>query len=208
MLYRIFRRWISLVFVTTALCGLVYLAVQQSLRQGANDPQIQMAEDAAAALQTSTSTQDIVPSSGIVNINKSLAPYIVLYDASGRPIAGNGLLNNSLPNLPAGVFGYVAGAGEDRFTWQPAPDIRQAVVVTQVANAASPVSFAMVGRSLREVEIREGHVFFEVAAVWCFVVGGLLILEIIFAAVESWFWNRRGTRSPATPKRPARRSRS
>ena len=49
-LKNILRYWLPLAAVTTLLCGLIYLAVQQSLRWGANDPQIQMAEDAAAAL--------------------------------------------------------------------------------------------------------------------------------------------------------------
>ena len=44
------KTWVPLTIGTTLLCGLVYLATQQSIRQGANDPQIQMAEDAAAAL--------------------------------------------------------------------------------------------------------------------------------------------------------------
>jgi hypothetical protein len=47
----ILRAWLPIAVVTAAFCGLAYLTVQQSLRQGANDPQIQMAEDAAARAQ-------------------------------------------------------------------------------------------------------------------------------------------------------------
>ena len=39
----ILRHWFPLAVVATAFCGLVYVAVQQELRQNANDPQIQMA---------------------------------------------------------------------------------------------------------------------------------------------------------------------
>ncbi len=44
----ILKAWLPIAVVTIGLCGLAYLTVQQSLRQGANDPQIQMADDTAA----------------------------------------------------------------------------------------------------------------------------------------------------------------
>jgi hypothetical protein len=53
-IWDILRHWLPLAALTTALCGLVYLAVQQALRQAANDPQIQMAEDAAYILSQGT----------------------------------------------------------------------------------------------------------------------------------------------------------
>jgi hypothetical protein len=167
MTYKIIRRFLPVAFLATALCGLVYLAVQQSLRQGANDPQIQMAED-------------MVVASGTVNINASLAPYMVSYDASGHPIGGNGMLDGSLANLPSGVFSYTAAHGEDRFTWQPRPGIRQAVVLVSIPSGG----FVMAGRSLREVEVREDQAEHEAGAVWLAVIGGLLILEIFFAWIE------------------------
>ena len=173
MITSILKRFLPLAFLTTALCGLVYIAVQQDIRQSANDPQIQMAEDAAAQLSvgaTGTSTVDIA---------NSLAPYMVVFDDSGAPIAGNGNLNGSLPHLPLGVFAYTATAGEDRFTWQPTPGVRQAVVLVRVDNPSGTASFIMAGRSLREVEIRENKLETEVGGVWFFAIGGLLILEIL-----------------------------
>src|SRR5271154_1856176 len=113
---RILKRWYPLAFAVTVVCALAYAAVQQDYRQSANDPQIQMAEDAAAALASGTAAQTLVPSD-TVNIGTSLAPYLVFYSASGTPVMGNGLLNGALPNLPQGLFTYTAGAGEDHVTW-------------------------------------------------------------------------------------------
>src|SRR5438270_7168527 len=48
---RVFLYWLPVALAITVLSGLVYVAVQQDLRQGANDPQIQMAEDAAVQLE-------------------------------------------------------------------------------------------------------------------------------------------------------------
>ncbi len=47
----ILKHWLPLALVIVAMSGLVYLAVQQALRLSANSPQVQMAEDAAAALR-------------------------------------------------------------------------------------------------------------------------------------------------------------
>jgi hypothetical protein len=56
--------------IVTGLVGLLYVTVQQDLRQGANDPQIQMAEDIAAKLAGGQQVQSVVPSEK-VNIASS-----------------------------------------------------------------------------------------------------------------------------------------
>ena len=62
IIFRIIMKWLPLAIATAGLCALVYLTVQQSLRMGANDPQIQMAEDAASQLNTGMSMDSVVPS--------------------------------------------------------------------------------------------------------------------------------------------------
>jgi hypothetical protein len=47
---KVLKQWLPLAIAITLLCGLVYVAVQQEVRLSANDPQIGMAEDLAAAL--------------------------------------------------------------------------------------------------------------------------------------------------------------
>ncbi|MQC26608.1 MAG: hypothetical protein DWG76_04050 [Chloroflexi bacterium] len=95
----ILRLWIPLVGVLTLMVGLLYASVQQVHRSGADDPQIQMAEDAAKRLNARESIQDIVPV-GEVEISESLAPFLNFYDADGQAVAGNGLLHGSLPDYP------------------------------------------------------------------------------------------------------------
>jgi hypothetical protein len=48
--FKFFRSWLPLAVVIVALCEQAYLTAQQLLRQGANDPQIQLSEDFAASL--------------------------------------------------------------------------------------------------------------------------------------------------------------
>jgi hypothetical protein len=182
MIYRIFKTWILFAFLAAAMCGLVYLAVQQSLRIGANDPQIENAEDAAMMLGNGVPIASVVPA-GSIDIASNLGTYMVLFDASGNPISGDARLDGAMPNLPPGVFAYTKTHGEDRFTWQPRRGVRSAVVVVSVANSSS-ASFVMAGRSLREIEIRETQAFREAAAAWFVTVIGILIIQLFFAACD------------------------
>ena len=151
-IFEIFKKWLPLAIATAGLCGLVYLTVQQSLRIGANDPQIQMAEDTASALNTGSSLDSLVPSAK-VNIATSLTPFLEVYDYSGTIQASSGVLYDSNPAIPHGVLDYTRQNGEDRISWQPEPGLRIAAVVVRYDNG-----FVLAGRSLREVEKRISQV--------------------------------------------------
>jgi hypothetical protein len=176
----ILRRWLPLAAVTTLLCGLIYLVAQQSLRMGANDPQIQMAEDAANALSTGSTPQSVLPS-GLVEISSSLAPFLVVYSDSGQPLASSGLLHGMPPDLPMGVFDYARQNGEDRISWQPEAGVRVAAVV--VAYGGPQPGFVLAGRSLREVEIRETNIQNITGIAWLATLGLSLIVVGLSEAV-------------------------
>jgi hypothetical protein len=143
------KTWLPLAAVIICLCGLLYLCIQQTLRLGANQPQVQMAEDAARALAAGAQPESLIPT-GQVEISESLAPYMILYDKDGKVSASNALLHGQVPELPAGVLAYTTNKKDDRFSYQPEPAARGAVVV--VSAQGGPGGFALVGRSLREVE--------------------------------------------------------
>ncbi|MBI2759714.1 MAG: hypothetical protein HYX49_13710 [Chloroflexi bacterium] len=71
----ILRTWLPLAVVITAFSVLVYTVVQQALRQGLNDPQVQMAEDAAYTLNNGA-TVDSIASGNKVEMSRSLAPFL------------------------------------------------------------------------------------------------------------------------------------
>src|SRR5512141_1214227 len=125
---RIFSRWLPFAVAVTGLCLLVYMTVQQSLRQGANDPQIQMAEDAAAALKSGANADSIMPQTQI-EMSTSLAPFMVVFDSSGKVIASSGLLHGAMPDYPKGALDAAKESGENRVTWQPSADTRVASAV-------------------------------------------------------------------------------
>jgi len=163
----ILLHWLLAAIVVTGLIGLIYAAVQQDIRQGANDPQIQMAEDAAAKLAGGESVQNVVPSEK-VDIATSLAPYLIIFDAHGNPIGSTAQLDGQTPTIPQGVFDSVRQNGEDRITWQPQAGVRSAVVVTQFKGSTS--GFVVAGRSLREVEKREDALLQILVAGWVVMI--------------------------------------
>lgn len=185
------KYWLFTAIIVTGLCGLLYATVQQVLRQDANDPQIQMAEDSAVKLANGQQVQNVVPSENI-DIANSLAPYIIVFDVNGKPVASSGQLNGQSPTIPAGVFDYVRHNGEDRFTWQPRPSIRSAIVVTQVKGPHP--GFVLAGRSLREVEKREDDTMQVV------LLGWISMLFVTFLATAMLFFRRSSKEPVSVPK--------
>jgi hypothetical protein len=163
--------WIPFAVCIVCLCALMYLLVQQDIRQSANDPQIQLAEDVSGALNSGY-TPSALGISGSVDISKSLATYINIYNSKGQPIAGNGFLGKGLATLPSGVTSYVTHNGEDRFTYQPASGVRSAVVVAKYANG-----FVLAGRSIKEIEDRETLILHDTE------LGGIVTLALTLLSI-------------------------
>lgn len=131
-----------------------YTAVQQQYRQNANDPQIQMAEDAAAALKDNQPYTSVLPG-GSVDMATSLAPYVIVMDQNGKVLASNVHLGSDVQTTPpAGTLTYARKHGEDRFTWQPRKDVRQAAILIPFQNSEIR-GYVLAGRSLRVVEQNE-----------------------------------------------------
>ncbi len=167
--------WVLISIISLILCLLIYATVQQSIRAGANDPQIQIAEDIVNSLNDGQKITDF-SSSIRTDIAKSLATYVVIYDGGGNALTGTGVLDGTLPSLPKGVFEAAKANGEDLVTWQPQKNVRSAIVVVPY-NAG----FVMAGRSLREIEKREDKIFDMAIWAWLFIV---FISFIILYSIE------------------------
>jgi hypothetical protein len=162
--------------VITVIFLLIYAAVQQTYRSGANDPQIQMARDIARYLNEGKTIEGIFPVDS-VDISKSLASFAVLYDSKSKPIKSSGFLNGTSPQLPPGVFDFVKSHGEDMVSWQPQHGVRMAMVLAFVQSPN--VSFVAVGRSLKEIEIRENNLVSMLSGGWLVCIGIILIHALI-----------------------------
>src|SRR5581483_7658620 len=97
--------WLMAAVPATLVLGVAYAVVQQDYRTSLDDPQIQMAEDAAARLQGGESPAAlVVREAPPVDISGSLDPWLAVYDASGTPLEASAVLDNVSPKLPQGVF--------------------------------------------------------------------------------------------------------
>ncbi|MCE5260078.1 MAG: hypothetical protein LLG44_13625, partial [Chloroflexi bacterium] len=149
----ILRIWLPLAVLAVAFALLAYALAQQVLRQNANDPQVQLARDTAAALAEGAQPYTLLPAQ--VNLSRSLAPFVQVYDAAGRLTAGSGLLDGLPPRIPQGVLEVARAQGENRVTWEPAPGARFAAVVASVQGGDG--GFVLAARSLAETEARARH---------------------------------------------------
>ena len=172
--------------ISTVLALALYTIPQQVLRLGANDPQVQLAGDLTARLEQGAAPAEAVPAASI-DMARSLAPFVIVYDDQGRPVASQATLNGSVPSPPVGVFEFVRTHGEERVSWQPvrgsAGPVRIAAVVMRV-NGAHP-GFVLAGRSLREVEAREELVEHLAGLAW------LAMLVLIAIGTLSFGWYTR-----------------
>ena len=155
--------WLFAAAALTAGALIAYALVVQIERQGANDPQIQLAEDGATRLEHGLPLTQVVPADTI-DVARSLAPFVIVLDDAGKPVASSGLLDGQAPIPPPGAIAFVRGNGEERVTWAPRPGLRLASVIRRVAG--SRPGFIIAARSLREVQWRIARLTRIIAIGW------------------------------------------
>ena len=165
--------------LVTVIMLLIYATIQQSYRTGLNDPQIQIARDISLQIEQGKSIESTLNNDPF-DITKSLSPFIVLYDAQGKPLRSNAFLDGKMPQVPVGVFNEVKENGEYDVSWQPRKGVRMAMVI--VKTNAGPVQFVAAGRSMVEVEQRINNMRTMIFIAW------IICLAIIaIAAVFTYF---------------------
>ncbi|HTX86822.1 MAG TPA: hypothetical protein VMC41_02005 [Candidatus Nanoarchaeia archaeon] len=175
----IIKKIILAAVILALVFGFVYSVSQQVLRQSANDPQIQIAEDSAAALNAGDQPRFLKNNVyGMIDSSKSLAPFLINFDAAGKPVDSTAALNGQTPIPPAGVFAYAKAHGQNRVTWQTPDGTRLAAVIVYYSGNGG--GYALAGRSLLEVEKRESNLEFLTFWAWLFSV--LVLAALIFAS--------------------------
>ena len=171
--------FLPLAVLATLTCGLVYVEVQQALRSGANDPQYQMAEDAASRLDAGSRPADLVDTANTVDAATSLAAFTIIFDSAGRVLASEVTLDGGQPVPPGGVLRAAKPGSPNAVTWQPREGVRIASVT--VAWSGGTV---LAGRSLRRVEEQEWNSELIAGAAWLVALVGLAGAAIAAA----WVW--------------------
>ena len=173
---KVILTWLPFAFVISSFTGLIYVTVQQNYRQQANDPQIQMAQDIANdyAQNKKSLSLDNLPKES-VDISKSLSPFVIIFNSDFKAVYSTATLNGKIPSPPVGTFLAAKAYSEDRFTWQPQPATRLATVIDKYKSNQEE-GYILVGRSLREIEIREDQTLFFCIAIWGISVVGTFIV--------------------------------
>ncbi len=171
------RIWLPIAIAVTGLCAVSLWTVQQVYRQSLNDPQVQIAEDIATALETGAKPASLIATSTKVDVAASLRPYTVIYDKDLTPLAWSGEYQGKPPMPPKSVFENAegpegTGLGENRVTWQPEEDVRSAIVVVHVLKTGG---FVLSGRNMRETEDRIWDMQAIVGLVWILTLAATLI---------------------------------
>jgi hypothetical protein len=176
------RTLIFQALLLTTICSMFALAmygtVQHALRSGANDPQFQMAGDAVTQLEQGADAASIVGPHQ-VDMTRSLAPFLIVYDSNGMPVASAAQLNGRAPKPPFGVFRHASEHHLNVLTWQPESGVRIAAVIEPYAGQRS--GFVLAGRSLRVVEERESTTLQMVGLAWLGMMAIVLVATTGFA---------------------------
>ena len=157
------RVWLLGLLTLVAGAFAAYIVQQQLQRHAANDPQLQLARDGAAALERGRAPAQLA-TGDTIDIAHSLAPFVIVLDDTGAPIASSGRLDGQIPVPPLGVLAAVRRLGEERVTWAPRRSVRLASVVHRV-NGARP-GFIVAARSLDETEWRIGRLGRLILTAW------------------------------------------
>jgi len=173
--------WLVAAFTLAAAAGISYSVAQQALRQSANGPQVQLAEDGARAISAGNPA-DAVAAGDKIDIAVDLAPFVIVYDAQGNALASSGLLNGQAPKIPAGVLATAKANGEDRVTWTPSRGVRIAAVVTRVNGG--PGGYVLAGRSLQEAERTIGNIGALVLVLWAGSITFLLVVCLLYGFIK------------------------
>jgi len=167
----------------TGVSALAFLVGQQIYRQTLNDPQIQMAEDASARLNGGEVPAALVERGAPpIDISGSLSPWLAIYDASGMQLEASAVLDNVPPQPPVGVFDVtkwsehktreVPAGIETTLSWQPRPDVREALVLVQTKDKKYVV---VAGRNTRAHEQRIQQLALNSFVIWIFTLVCLFI---------------------------------
>lgn len=180
---RAFPKWLPIGVAVTLVLLISYAFAQQVYRQSANDPQVMMAHDTAAALAAGTPADQLV-SREKVDPSASLAPFLIVLDSSGHVVVSSMTLGGSSPVPPSGVLDTAKTSGEYRVTWQPRVDARVASVVVPVKGG--PGGFVVAGRSLKAVEDRVDQLGQMAGLGWI----GTLVLTLLATVGGVWLTER------------------
>jgi len=165
MIRTIFFPHVAAAILVTGIVLLVYASVQQQYRTTANDPQLQVARDAAIKLKQGKNIA-VVVQPDTIDMEQSLSSCIQVYGPANNLLASTGYIGTQPPAIPGGVLEKARQEGEYAVTWQPTAMARMAAVIIYTGGRQG--SYIVVARQLEEVEKRVAALVKMVFMCWLF----------------------------------------
>lgn len=178
--------WFPAAAVVIVSAVSLYVVAQHIQRTTANDPQYELARDAAADLILGEEPALVV--TGVpVDITQSLAPFTVIYDTEGDVLATNATgVEEDFLTPPLEMLNEARSDGINEVTWQPRKDLRYASVIQHWRGELGEGT-VLVARSLELVEKRATQTL-SLAFV-ALVIG--LIIAALGALAGAWVLEQR-----------------
>src|SRR2546426_504951 len=108
--------FLLLAAMSTVICLAIYVSVQQTYRNNANDPQVEAAQTISNVMDQGVPADAITGQSDQVDLEKSLSLFISIFDKDGKLVSSTGKIGNDSPTPPPGMFDYLKAHGQERFT--------------------------------------------------------------------------------------------
>jgi hypothetical protein len=153
----LFTQAICLSLVAFGVALGAYGVMQQTLRRGANQPQIQMAAQAVERFRSVDHLNRACEPS-CIDLAVSLEPFTIVYDESGRVLTSTAVLGGRVPVPPPGVLEFAKKQSSNVLTWQPRKGVRLATVIRHFTGEHYS-GFVLAGRSLAVAEQGESLAF-------------------------------------------------
>lgn len=157
----------------------IYIVGQQIRRQMANQPQIDLVDQAKERLTKGAEITSVIPQKTI-NMATSLEPFMIIFNENGDVATASVKLDGKTPIFPKGVLDNAKARGINKVTWQPKTGVRAATVTVPY-----PHGWIMAGRSLKMVESDEVKWERILALLWLGTeIGWLLIAKKVVAKMR------------------------
>lgn len=174
------KTWAPIAIVTIVFTFTIYATVQQNYRQSANDPLLQVSEQVTDMFNQGAPANQIVPEKGMVDIAKSISPFVQIYDTAGTLIGSSIILDGNNPQFPKDVLDKVKD--QINTTWEPKHDVRLATIVTKYKDGENKDVVIVAGRSLKAVDDR------SMQTLYISLIAGAFILILTFLVI--WLFKK------------------
>ena len=156
----------------------IYLIVQQNIRLMANEIPMQYALEAKAKLESGAKPEEVVAGLNPVDTKYSLFPFLIVLNANGSIKATTCNVNGKNVMPPIGILEPSKKTGQNSVTWQPRPDIRNAIVVLPYSINGYE-GYVIGGRSLSEAEKRIRFAGFQITEAIIFTLLAAFLTSLI-----------------------------